>query len=134
MILLTLPVLVLSGCSATDSSVSPNKTFKAPPDKLQDCPIIQCITCTPVAALPGGEVLIEVNACDLANNPLCYTYSSTDGTIQPVGCSAIWTAPDEIGSYPVLVRVDNGYHVVTETIMIDVVDPQIQTPKTRAIQ
>jgi peptidoglycan-associated lipoprotein len=77
----------------------------------------------------GKSSTVTANAQDPDNDPLTYRWSAPTGALQnPAERSTLWTAPQQEGTVPVTVTVDDGKGgTASDTVNIQVVRP---TPKS----
>ncbi len=102
--------IVIAGCG-NDEDISRNKNF---------APIISVFETDSEIVLPDAEVFIRLQADDLDNDILTYTWSAADGEISGDESGAIWIAPDTEKKYPIQVTVSDGANATTSTIDIQV--------------
>lgn len=69
---------------------------------------------------PGATVQIHLEAADLENDILSYTWSITDGKLTENSSGAIWHAPQTERKYQIEVTVSDGEHATTSTLDIQV--------------
>ncbi len=103
-------IVVIVGCGS-DENVPRNKNF---------APVISVFETDSEIVLPEAEVSIRLQAYDLNNNILTYTWSAADGEISGDESGAIWIAPENEKKYPIHVTVSDGKSSTTSTIDIQV--------------
>lgn len=102
--------IVIAGCG-NDEGVPRNRNF---------APVIFVFETDSEIVLPETEVSIRLQAYDLNNDILTYTWSAADGEISGDESGAIWIAPDTEKKYPIQVTVSDGANSTTSTIDIQV--------------
>lgn len=102
--------IVVVGCGVDDDGTR-NKNF---------APVISVFETDSEIVLPGTEVSIRLQADDLENDILTYTWYASDGEIIGDESGAIWKAPDSEKKYPIRVTVSDGANTTTSTIDIQV--------------
>ena len=102
--------IVVVGCGVDDDGPE-NKNF---------APMISVFETDSEIVLPGTEVSIRLQADDLENDILTYTWYASDGEIIGDESGAIWKAPDSEKKYPIRVTVSDGANTITSTIDIQV--------------
>ena len=70
--------------------------------------------------LPGASVQIRLEAADLENDTLSYTWSATDGELTENAAGALWQAPEIEEKYQIEVTVSDGERSTTSTLDIQV--------------
>ncbi len=112
-ILLTLGLLVFSGCEET---VTPqNKP-----------PVISSITAVPDTVDIGGTSTVTAVADDADGDSLTYTWSAAYGTLAGTGETATWTASFASGVRDISLTVSDGYQGQADTIVsIPVIAPSL---------
>lgn len=103
-------LVAVVGCG-TDENAPRNKDF---------APVIAVFETDSEIVLPNAEVSIRLQAYDLNNDILTYTWSAADGEISGDESGAIWIAPDSEKKYPIHVTVSDGENSTTSTIDIQV--------------
>lgn len=103
-------IIVVVGCGVDDDGTR-NKNF---------APVISVFETDSEIVLPGTEVTIRLQADDLENDILTYTWYASDGEIIGDESGAIWKAPDSEKKYPIRVTVSDGANTTTSTIDIQV--------------
>lgn len=103
-------IVVIVGCG-TDENVQRNKNF---------APVISVFETDSEIVLPEAEVSIQLQAYDLNNDILTYTWYTADGEISGDESGAIWIAPEDEKKYPIHVTVSDGENSTTSTIDIQV--------------
>lgn len=83
-------------------------------------PVISVFEAESEIVVPGTQVPIRLQAYDLENNILTYTWSATDGEITGDASGAIWTAPQTEKKYQIQVTVSDGENSITSTLDIQV--------------
>ena len=58
---------------------------------------------------PLGTIGLTCTASDPDGDNLSYQWTATGGDISGIGEAAIWTAPEEVGMYDIMVIVDDGH-------------------------
>ena len=81
-----------------------------PPPPPNHPPVAACsVNPASVYAGSGDTVAVHVNASDLDNDPLTYSYSATGGAVEGTGADARWNSTGVgAGSYTVNAKVDDG--------------------------
>ncbi len=102
--------IVVVGCGV-DGDGPGNKNF---------APMISVFETDSEIVLPGTEVSIRLQADDLENDILTYTWYASDGEITGDESGAIWKAPDNEKKYSIRVTVSDGANTTTSTIDIQV--------------
>ncbi len=102
--------IAIVGCGS-DEGVSSNKNF---------APIISVFETDTEIVLPGTEVSIRLQADDLDNDILTYTWYAADGEISGDASGAIWIAPDNEQKFSIHVTVSDGENATTSTLDIQV--------------
>ena len=69
---------------------------------------------------PGAQVSIRLQADDLENDILTYSWSATEGEITGDASGAIWNAPETERKYQIQVTVSDGEKSITSTLDIQV--------------
>jgi hypothetical protein len=70
---------------------------------------------------PSGTIQVTCNASDPDGDELSYEWSATGGNISGTGPEAIWTAPEETGTYQVTAVVKDGHGAEdTESVILSV--------------
>lgn len=69
---------------------------------------------------PGGEVRIVLEAGDLENDALSYTWSVTGGELTENESGALWQAPETERKYQIKVAISDGNSTITSTLDIQV--------------
>lgn len=105
-----LSFLVIVGCGI-DEDISSKKNF---------APMISVFETDSEIVQPGTEVSIRLQADDLENDILTYTWYASEGEITGDESGAIWKAPDTEKKYPIRVTVSDGANSTTSTIDIQV--------------
>ncbi len=107
-ILWVLFIAIAIGCgeeNPTDTNTAPRiLTFEAESDII----------------VPGAEVQIYLEASDLENDILSYTWSVTDGELIENASGAIWHAPETERKYQIEVTISDGENTTTSTLDIQV--------------
>lgn len=83
-------------------------------------PVISVFEAESEIVLPGEQVPIRLQANDLDNDILTYSWSSTDGEIKGDASGAIWNAPETERKYQIQVTVSDGEKTITSTLDIQV--------------
>jgi peptidoglycan-associated lipoprotein len=81
--------------------------------------------CEPCTVEVGKSSTVTANAQSPDNLPLTYKWSAPTGTFaNPSNRQTIWTAPDQEGSVPITVTVDDGKGgTASDTVTVQVVRP-----------
>ncbi len=87
-------------------------------------PVISVFEAESEIVLPGEQVSIRLQANDLENDILTYTWSTTDGEIEGDASGAIWNAPETERKYQIKVTVSDGEKTITSTLDIQVWRPR----------
>ena len=99
-ILIVLSILLLTGCSKSDS--------KSSTEPQNNDPVISSITLSPSSIPASGLVAVTVTATDQdGGTVLSYNFSPDDGTITGAGVSRIWIAPSTEGSHTISITVSD---------------------------
>ncbi len=69
---------------------------------------------------PGGKIPIRLEASDLENDSLSFTWRVTDGKITETNSGAIWEAPKTERKYQIKLTVSDGDKSTTSTLDIQV--------------
>ena len=69
---------------------------------------------------PGAQVPIRLEASDLENDALTFTWSATEGALTENASGAVWRAPQEERKYQIQVTVSDGEKSTTSTLDIQV--------------
>ncbi|MCY4402305.1 MAG: cadherin repeat domain-containing protein [Candidatus Poribacteria bacterium] len=100
--------IILAGCGS-DVTVNGNLA-----------PIISVFETDSEIVPPGTQVSIKLQANDLENDILTYTWYASDGEINGDATGAIWNAPETEQKYHIKVTVSDGEKSTTSTIDIQV--------------
>lgn len=93
------------------------------PDEMENknfAPVISVFEAESEIVLPGEQVPIRLQANDLDNDILTYSWSATDGEIKGDASGAIWNAPVTERKYQIQVIVSDGEKTITSTLDIQV--------------
>lgn len=101
-------IFIIIGCGS-DESVDKNLA-----------PVISVFETDSEIVPPGSEVSIKLQANDLENDILTYTWYASDGEINGDATGAIWNAPETEQKYHIKVTVSDGEKTTTSTIDIQV--------------
>jgi hypothetical protein len=71
-------------------------------------PIITSLEAEAEWTAPLGSLQVTCNASDFDDDELSYEWSTTGGNITGTEPEVIWTAPEEVGMYDIIVVVDDG--------------------------
>lgn len=82
--------------------------------EINQPPVIESLLPEQLFIAPGQSMLIECIASDPNGDPLTYTWTTTGGVIQGEGSQVTWVATDEVGSYNITCRVDDGRGLSSE--------------------
>ena len=99
---------VIIGCDIDEPG---NKNF---------APVISVFEAESEIVPPGEQVSIRLQANDLENDILTYTWSAAYGEIEGSASGAIWTAPETERKYQIKVAVSDGEKTTTSTLDIHV--------------
>ena len=99
---------VITGCDIDEPG---NKNF---------APVISVFEAESEIVPPGEQVSIRLQANDLENDILTYTWSAAYGEIEGSASGAIWTAPETERKYQIKVAVSDGEKTTTSTLDIHV--------------
>jgi hypothetical protein len=102
-LLALLPLLVMFGCSSSDSSSDPEN----------HAPSITSVTVVPGAVGAGGTATVTVSASDVDGDTITYSYNPNGGAITGSGSVVQWTAPMTAGTYSVTVTVTDEHGATT---------------------
>lgn len=80
----------------------------SPPGTVNHPPVIQDLWAEPAEVALNGSSQITCTAVDRDNNPLSFTWYSSDGEITGNGPRVTWWAPDRRGEYQIRVVVSDG--------------------------
>ena len=97
------------------------------PDEMQNknlAPVISVFETESEIVLPGEQVSIRLQANDLENDILTYSWSATEGEIEGDASGAIWNAPETERKYQIKVTVSDGEKTATSTLDIQVWRPR----------
>ncbi len=88
-------------------------------------PVISSLTANYEGEInPGDSYQIECIAQDPDGDELTYAWTAYDGTISGEGPTVTWTAPDEYGTYTIMVEVSDGRDgIATEQLTIEILAP-----------
>ena len=101
-------IILVTGCGADEFK---NKNL---------APVITAFEAASEIVPPGAQVLIKLEAADLENDILSYTWSAVDGEITGDADGAIWNAPQTEKKYQIQVTVSDGEKSITSTLDIQV--------------
>ncbi|RKU09121.1 hypothetical protein C6501_15680 [Candidatus Poribacteria bacterium] len=93
------------------------------PDEMENknfAPVISVFETKSEIVPPGEQVSIQLQAYDLENDILTYSWSATDGEIKGDASGAIWDAPETERKYQIQVIVSDGEKTITSTLDIQV--------------
>jgi peptidoglycan-associated lipoprotein len=107
----------------------PTPPAPPPPPPANQNPIVGPIKCDPCVVEPGRSTTLSVDATDPDKDPLTYRWSAPTGTFgTPNAPKTTWTAPDQEGSVPITVTVEDGRGGRgTSTLTMQVVRPVVKT-------
>lgn len=91
-------------------------------------PSIISLIADDVQLILADRCYIECNAEDSDDDSLSYEWSASGGNISGLGSSVTWTAPEEEGSYDVMVTVSDergGEDTASLTISVELPDPPV---------
>ncbi len=97
------------------------------PDEMENknfAPVISVFEAESEIVLPGEQVPIRLQANDLDNDILTYSWSATDSEIKGDASGAIWNAPETERKYQIQVTVSDGEKTITSTLDIQVWRPR----------
>ncbi len=97
-------IAALSGCGGQSAS----QTVEAPPEPVNNPPIITDLHADSAIVQPLGTSNILCTATDPDGDHLTYRWTTSGGTVDSIGSSATWTAPENPGSYLITVVVSDG--------------------------
>lgn len=103
-------IIAVVGCG-NGEDVPRNKNF---------APVISVFETDSEIVPPGTEVSIRLQAVDLNNDILKYTWYVADGELSGDESGAIWIAPDDEKKYAIHITVSDGANTTTSTIDIQV--------------
>jgi hypothetical protein len=72
-------------------------------------PTVASLTANADWTTPSGSVQVTCSASDPDGDELSYEWSASGGDISGTGAVVSWTAPQEIGTYSIIVVVTDGY-------------------------
>jgi hypothetical protein len=109
--------VVFAGCGGKSSTTgADDPSANKPPEILS-------VTAEPQSIIVGGSTSIVVDAVDPEGDFLYYGWSASGGSIAGEGPTAVWNAPENIGSYIVSVFIeDDRLGRVNRDIAITVTD------------
>jgi hypothetical protein len=104
-------LVIFSGCENHEPLVTkPNRN-----------PVINSLAANPAVVLPLHESNITVGVVEPDGDPLNYSWTCASGSISGVGSSILWTAPAELGKYPISTTVSDGRNgLVSRSVDIEV--------------
>lgn len=102
-----------------------------PPPPVQNRPPTVKARCEPCVVQVGKSATITADAQDPDGDALTYAWSVPTGKLaNPADRQTLWTAPEQEGSVPVTVTVDDGKGgTATDTVNIQVVRPPVREYK-----
>jgi len=77
--------------------------------KENQSPVIKSVKADPSMVRGQEKSSIECIAYDADGDELDYSWSAQAGKVEGSGVEVVWTSPDEVGTYPVTVKVSDGY-------------------------
>ena len=94
-----------------------------PPPVVQNRPPTVKAQCDPCTVFVGERSQLTANANDPDGDPLTYQWTAPTGKLdQPTTPKPIWTAPNQVGSVPVTVTVNDGRGgTASDTVTIQVI-------------
>jgi hypothetical protein len=97
-------MLVYAGCAAPKSPAP----VELPPEPVNNPPVISSLTADQQVVQPLGKVLLNCQASDPESDNLSYRWTASGGFLEGSAATAVWTAPNNPGSYKVTVVVSDG--------------------------
>jgi outer membrane protein OmpA-like peptidoglycan-associated protein/opacity protein-like surface antigen len=103
-----------------------------PPPPPAGPPVASCSADKSIVYVGSGEVVVvRVNASDAGNDPLTYSWTTSDGVVEGAGPVVRWNSSGvAVGPRMVRVRVDNGRGGTAECSAEIRVEPQPNRPPT----
>jgi len=101
LIILLLAVLVISGCPPSSQPPTDEPPANQPP-------VIDSLTSKYRQVKGARAAPVECAARDLEGGELSYIWSVTGGSITGEGAAVSWVAPDDFGTYTIIVTVTDG--------------------------
>jgi hypothetical protein len=112
-LVLTVPLIFNCGSNSVGTD---DKTQNQPP-------VVNSFMAEPNIVSIGGTTSVIVSAEDPENDILSFGWSASGGSITGSGPSAVWTAPENIGTYIISIFVeDDRLGAANRTLTIQVVD------------
>jgi hypothetical protein len=109
-------IFVLSGCGKDSSTNGDDPSANNPPEILS-------MIADPQSIIIGGSTSIVVDAVDPEGDFLYYGWNASGGSIAGDGPTAVWNAPENIGTYIVSVYIeDDRLGRVNSDVQIEVTD------------
>ena len=96
--------VALSGCGGQ----ADNQPVQAPPEPVNNSPVITGIQADPEVVQPLGKSNIACSASDADGDALTYRWTASAGTIDSSEAAVTWTAPKDPGIYKITVVVSDG--------------------------
>lgn len=89
-------------------------------DKITHVPVIESIDLDPDTVMVGESSMLQIKAVDKDDENLVFYYTATGGSIEGVGDTVVWLAPEEAGVYMarVLVSDKDGNQAVDSTTLV----------------
>jgi hypothetical protein len=122
--LATVAVLVMVAIlgSACAAPAPPPVTPPAP--EANQSPVISKVTANPAEGISGASITITAVAADPDDDPLTYSWSASEGTINGTGSKVTWVAPNKAGSFTIGLTVsDNRGGKTTGSVAVNVIGP-----------
>jgi outer membrane protein OmpA-like peptidoglycan-associated protein len=101
----------------------------APPPPPQNRPPVVKAQCDPCTVEVGRNSTVTATASDPDGDPLTYRWTTPQGTLAtPAERQTLWTAPQQEGTVPVTVTVNDGKGgMASDTVNIQVIRPPVKT-------
>jgi len=77
--------------------------------RANDPPVINSLVASADWTLPLGSLNVICDALDTDDDELSYEWSTNGGSVTGTGCEVVWTAPEQVGTYAIIVVVRDTY-------------------------
>jgi hypothetical protein len=116
---LALAAILGSACAAPVVTPAPPPTQEA-----NLAPVISKVTANPASVVQGNSTTITCVAADPDDDPLTYTWTASDGTVNGTGSQVTWVSPKKPGDFNIGVTVnDNRGSQTTGSVTVTVSPP-----------